>query len=50
MIADLSLDVEVAEQTLDVDSRNARFVFDAGSVADDNDALPAARHLPSIEP
>ncbi|MFB9126302.1 flagellar brake protein [Paraburkholderia dipogonis] len=36
---------QIVTQILDVDSRNARFVFDAGSVADDNDALPAARQL-----
>ncbi|MFM0058907.1 flagellar brake protein [Paraburkholderia phytofirmans] len=36
---------QIVTQILDVDSRNARFVFDAGSVADDNAALPAARQL-----
>ncbi len=36
---------QIVTQILDVDSRNARFVFDAGSVADDNDALPDAPQL-----
>lgn len=36
---------QIVTQLLDVDSRNARFVFDAGSVAEDNAALPAAREL-----
>ncbi|RKR36472.1 flagellar brake protein [Paraburkholderia sp. BL17N1] len=36
---------QIVTQILDVDSRNARFVFDAGSAADDNEALPAARQL-----
>ncbi|MFM0739315.1 flagellar brake protein [Paraburkholderia xenovorans] len=35
----------IVTQVLDVDSRNARFVFDAGNVADDNHALPHARQL-----
>ncbi|MEW6339681.1 MAG: flagellar brake protein [Paraburkholderia sp.] len=36
---------QIVSQVLDVDSRNARFVFDAGSVAADNRALPAAQRL-----
>jgi c-di-GMP-binding flagellar brake protein YcgR len=36
---------QIVTQVLDVDSRNARFVFDAGSVAEDNAALLAAREL-----
>lgn len=36
---------QIVTQVLDVDSRNARFIFDAGSVADDNAAIPAAREL-----
>ncbi|OLL32375.1 flagellar brake protein [Burkholderia sp. SRS-W-2-2016] len=36
---------QIVTQILEVDSRNARFVFDMGSVADDNHALPAARQL-----
>ena len=36
---------QIVSQVLDVDSRNARFVFDAGSVAADNRALPAAHRL-----
>ncbi|MGF6770331.1 c-di-GMP-binding flagellar brake protein YcgR [Paraburkholderia sp. GAS199] len=36
---------QIVTQVLDVDSRNARFVFDAGSVADDNHALPQAPQL-----
>ncbi|SEF04271.1 c-di-GMP-binding flagellar brake protein YcgR, contains PilZNR and PilZ domains [Burkholderia sp. WP9] len=36
---------QIVTQILDVDSRNARFIFDTGSVADDNTALPAARQL-----
>lgn len=36
---------QIVTQLLDVDSRHARFIFDAGSVADDNAALPAAREL-----
>lgn len=36
---------QIVTQILDVDSRNARFVFDAGSMAVDNSALPAARQL-----
>lgn len=36
---------QIVTQLLDVDSRNARFIFDAGSVADDNNALPIARQL-----
>ncbi|NIF77474.1 flagellar brake protein [Paraburkholderia sp. Cy-641] len=36
---------QIVTQVLDVDSRNARFVFDMGSVADDNRALPAAPQL-----
>jgi c-di-GMP-binding flagellar brake protein YcgR len=35
----------IVTQVLDVDSRNARFVFDAGSVAADNHALPVANRL-----
>ncbi|WP_144141248.1 flagellar brake protein [Paraburkholderia sp. BCC1884] len=38
-------DRQIVTQILDVDSRNARFIFDAGSVADDNHALPGARRL-----
>lgn len=36
---------QIVTQLLDVDSRNARFVFDAGSVPEDNRALPGARQL-----
>ncbi|NML32667.1 flagellar brake protein [Paraburkholderia antibiotica] len=36
---------QIVTQVLDVDSRNARFVFDMGSVADDNHVLPVARQL-----
>ncbi|HZZ09361.1 MAG TPA: flagellar brake protein [Paraburkholderia sp.] len=36
---------QIVTQLLDVDSRNARFVFDAGSMADDNRALPSASQL-----
>jgi flagellar brake protein len=36
---------QIVTQVLDVDSRNARFIFDAGSVAEDNAALPRAREL-----
>ncbi|CAE6810352.1 flagellar brake protein [Paraburkholderia haematera] len=36
---------QIVTQVLDVDSRNARFIFDAGSTADDNYALPSARRL-----
>ena len=36
---------QIVTQILEVDSRNARFIFDTGSVADDNAALPAARQL-----
>jgi flagellar brake protein len=36
---------QIVTQVLDVDSRNARFIFDAGSVAIDNHALGEARAL-----
>ena len=36
---------QIVTQMLDVDSRNARFIFDAGSTEMDNYALPAARQL-----
>ncbi|MFM0591532.1 flagellar brake protein [Paraburkholderia dilworthii] len=36
---------QIVTQLLDVDSRNARFIFDAGNVAEDNRALPGARQL-----
>lgn len=36
---------QIVSQVLDVDSRNARFVFDAGNVAADNRALPTAQRL-----
>ncbi|WGS52575.1 flagellar brake protein [Paraburkholderia sp. D15] len=36
---------QIVTQLLDVDSRNARFTFDAGNIADDNRALPTARQL-----
>ncbi|RKE38320.1 c-di-GMP-binding flagellar brake protein YcgR [Paraburkholderia sp. BL23I1N1] len=36
---------QIVTQVLDVDSRNARFIFDAGSTELDNYALPAARKL-----
>lgn len=36
---------QIVTQVLDVDSRNARFVFDAGSVEADNYALASARQL-----
>jgi flagellar brake protein len=36
---------QIVTQVLDVDSRHARFVFDMGSIASDNDALLAARQL-----
>lgn len=36
---------QIVTQLLDVDSRQARFIFDASSVAEDNSALPAARQL-----
>ena len=36
---------QIVTQLLDVDSRDARFIFDAGSVAEDNRALPGARRL-----
>ncbi|MFL9858539.1 flagellar brake protein [Paraburkholderia madseniana] len=36
---------QIVTQVLDVDSRNARFIFDAGSTQLDNSALPSARQL-----
>lgn len=36
---------QIVTQVLDVDSRNARFIFDAGSVEVDNHALASARQL-----
>ncbi|HEX7912336.1 MAG TPA: flagellar brake protein [Paraburkholderia sp.] len=36
---------QIVTQLLDVDSRNARFVFDASSMAEDNYVLPSARQL-----
>ena len=36
---------QIVTQLLDVDSRNARLIFDAGSVAADNHALPASNRL-----
>ncbi|SOF00621.1 c-di-GMP-binding flagellar brake protein YcgR, contains PilZNR and PilZ domains [Burkholderia sp. OK233] len=36
---------QIVTQVLDVDSRNARFIFDAGSTQLDNYALPSARQL-----
>jgi flagellar brake protein len=36
---------QIVTQLLDVDSRNARFIFDASSLAADNRVLPAARTL-----
>ena len=36
---------QIVTQVLEVDSRNARFIFDAGSVAADNRALPGAKQL-----
>src|SRR5258708_40076969 len=36
---------QIVTQVLDVDSRNARFIFDAGSTEQDNYALPPARQL-----
>ncbi|MFM0010434.1 flagellar brake protein [Paraburkholderia sediminicola] len=36
---------QIVTQVLDVDSRNARFIFDAGSTEQDNYALPSARQL-----
>lgn len=36
---------QIVTQILDVDSRNARFVFDAGSMVEDNRALPGASQL-----
>lgn len=36
---------QIVTQVLDVDSRNARFIFDAGSVEADNYALASARQL-----
>jgi c-di-GMP-binding flagellar brake protein YcgR len=36
---------QIISQVLDVNSRTARFVFDAGSVAGDNHALPASQRL-----
>jgi c-di-GMP-binding flagellar brake protein YcgR len=36
---------QIVTQVLEVDSRNARFIFDAGSVEADNDALLSARQL-----
>ncbi|CAH2785360.1 MAG: Inner membrane protein [uncultured Paraburkholderia sp.] len=36
---------QIVTQLLDVDSRNARFIFDAGSMASDNEALAEAGQL-----
>ncbi|MFM0187350.1 flagellar brake protein [Paraburkholderia nemoris] len=36
---------QIVTQVLEVDSRNARFIFDAGSTELDNYALPSARQL-----
>jgi len=36
---------QIVTQLLDVDSRQARFIFDASSVAEENNALPAAPQL-----
>jgi c-di-GMP-binding flagellar brake protein YcgR len=36
---------QIVTQVLDVDSRNARFVFDAGNVSADNLSLPSSKQL-----